>query len=503
MDNNLLFQCQVLDVDDPLMLGRIRGRRLIDNYNDIIKSITNPDWNEEKDIWTNRDPFIFQPLLPYYVYQVPKVNEMVLVMYANTDTKFINQYYVQSTFYSPTATGFQYYQGGNKFMGTGIQILNPKPLKNQNGTYTDREKHKGVFPQPGDNSILGRGSADLIVKENDVLIRAGKFKNDTLQPNILPTANQQRGFLQISKFPSTKESLPDKRVTEFIETVVPINYLVEYVIINPENTLDKFTGSIYLYQITSNSTVNSKNISVNSIIPESIKKIVYTENFTALSKDETISFINAFIKNCNNKNTAENGTQLFYDVNNKFPIYYRPSNQTYSQMMDANSLGIIRSNISQIYNQIKLYPSLNGGYGLIYEKDNVGLPGETKFSTIKQYKYNSQSSIYSALGSDKVFLLSHNSSIPGKGKINFDDTLYGISQDKFNTEIEPKTSSMVRGEELLELINLIVRFLVTHTHAYPGLPPIGVTQDGTTSAQILSELQNAINKILNTNIRIN
>ena len=62
---------------------------------------------------------------------------------------------------------------------------------------------------------------------------------------------------------------------------------------------------------------------------------------------------------------------------------------------------------------------------------------------------------------------------------------------------------MVRGEELLELINLIVRYLVTHTHAYPGLPPVPVTQDGTTVDNILTELQQAVKKILNQNIRLN
>jgi hypothetical protein len=107
------------------------------------------------------------------------------------------------------------------------------------------------------------------------------------------------------------------------------------------------------------------------------------------------------------------------------------------------------------------------------------------------------------MGSDKLFLLSHNSQIPGKGKINFDDTLYGISPEKFSDEIIPKTSSLVRGEELLELINLIVRFLITHTHAYPGMPPVPVTQDGTTTSQILTEIQDAVNKILNGNIRLN
>jgi hypothetical protein len=50
---------------------------------------------------------------------------------------------------------------------------------------------------------------------------------------------------------------------------------------------------------------------------------------------------------------------------------------------------------------------------------------------------------------------------------------------------------------------MIVRFLVTHTHAYPGLPPVTVTQDGSSVDKILAELQNAVNKILNGNIRLN
>jgi hypothetical protein len=55
----------------------------------------------------------------------------------------------------------------------------------------------------------------------------------------------------------------------------------------------------------------------------------------------------------------------------------------------------------------------------------------------------------------------------------------------------------------MELINLITRFLLTHTHAYPGLPPVTVTQDGTSVSDILTELQNASQKILNENIRLN
>jgi hypothetical protein len=171
MGNNLFYQCLVLDTNDPLMLGRIRGTLITDNYADIIRSFDDPPWDEVKDAWTERDPFIFNPLLPYFIYQVPKVKELVQIMYLNNDFKYQNQYYVQNTFYSPTSSFFQFNEGGNKFTGTGMQIKSPKPLKEKtSGILTEKGVHKGVFPEPGDNAILGRGSADLIVKENEVLL---------------------------------------------------------------------------------------------------------------------------------------------------------------------------------------------------------------------------------------------------------------------------------------------------------------------------------------------
>jgi hypothetical protein len=160
-------------------------------------------------------------------------------------------------------------------------------------------------------------------------------------------------------------------------------------------------------------------------------------------------------------------------------------------------------NIADIYRGIKLNAALKGGYGLIYAKDKVGIPKTPVKKVVPQSKYINSESTYGALGSDKLFLLSHNSQIPGKQKINFDDTLYGISSEKFADDIVPNTSSLVRGEELLELIEMIVRFLVTHTHAYPGLPPVPKTQDGSSTSKILTELNNAVNKILNSNIRLN
>lgn len=599
MSNQLFYQCQVLNTDDPLMLGRIRARRLIDNYDDILKSISDPPWNEQTDVWTERDPFIFNPLLPYYIYQTPKVDEMVLVMYLTSDVKFINQYYIQSTFYSPTATSFQYYQGGNKFMGTGTQISNPKPLKNSDGTYTDKQKHKGVFPEPTDNAILGRGSSDVVVKKDEILIRAGKYTGTDLKPNVVPSANQQRGFLQISRFDKQKIKLAPKKVTYIKEVQLSIKYLVEYHITNPENSKDIFNGYVYLYQLKSSPVTNSQFFTVDTKISDSDRVLVAMEDFVNLSKLQTINFINNFINTCDSSNVSSDGTILF-STSNKYPIYYRPQSSDYNLMTnltsvvptvnpnikcvgelvetlnnncyltlklvsissgevlyvrDGNGLctnisglysdlvsqimieidkmeygyiviptlteiknqvepsppdyydissGIVQKNLTEIFKGVKLNTTAqNPGYGLIWKKGVVGKPTTVETKEEPQSDTISSFKTFGALGSDYVYLLSHMSAIPGKKKINFDDTLYGIPQEKFFTEIDPNTSSLVRGEELISLLELIVEFLLTHVHPFPGKAPLSVTRSLMQRSTLKNAMQNASNTILNKFIRLN
>ena len=297
-------------------------------------------------------------------------------------------------------------------------------------------------------------------------------------------------------------------IYEIKENVILVNYLIEWTIINPENTKNNFSGTIYLYNLKPDQSTNSKNLTVSSVIDENLKTLVYETNIKG-TKDEIIRQINNFIKVCNSNNFYE-GFKLFPDNQNdtKFPIFYRPNNYTYSFLVPSSKIGSTANadavkNISDIYKKIKLNPSLEGGNGLIYTEGKVGSPQDIVKKVIPQSEYNNQPTTFGVMGADKVFLLSHISAKPGRPKINFSGTLYGINDETFSDEIIPKTSSMVRGEELMELINMIVRFLTSHTHAYPGLPPVPVTQDGSSTQKLLTELQNAVNKILNSNIRLN
>ena len=283
-----------------------------------------------------------------------------------------------------------------------------------------------------------------------------------------------------------------------------MNYLIEYSIFNPENQQDKFTGRVSLYSLGKSSETNSKNLKVNSNISEKLKTFVTYQDFTALSSADTITFINDFIKNCNESDTSlKTGLRLFPNNEVKYPFFYRPDKTFYDLMTTPSGSSATTINLTSIYAGIKLNPAIQSGFNLVYAKDKTGTPTDCKTTTVVSQETVVQSHTVASLGSDKIYLLSHNSQIPGKGKINFDDTLCGIPSDVFTQQIDKKTSSLVRGEELLELLNLIVKFLVSHTHAFPGYPPVKKTFTGIESQKILSEMQNAVNKILNKDIKLN
>lgn len=501
MSEPLFYQCVVLDDQDPMMLGRVRARLLTDNYLDMIKSF-DPPFNEETDKWTTKDPFIFNPLLPFFLYQVPKVDEFIYVLYFNKDFKYRNQFYIQAMFSSPINSPKEFYVGAQKFTGVGVQFTPQLPIKNKDGTYPQNAP-KGVFPEPGDNALLGRGNADIVVKENGVLIRANKYKG-SLNPQSLPVANDKGGFLQITKFDLNKRFSETKEIIEEKEVVVLVNYLVEYLIINPDNPQGIFSGYVYLYKLKQDKRVNSQNLKVDSEI-EDLKSLVLVKEFMALNLDRTTAFINDFINTINSQDKID-GRTIFIQ-GSKFPVFYRPSNSFYSIITTnpeagQDNISIINSN--NIFKNIRLNATAEfNGYGLIYTQGQVGFP--TKVNKLKQdvFKYDKNPVTYGTLAADKLFLLSQTTGIPGKGTINFDGTLYGISNEKYTDEIIPKTSSSVRGEELLDLLNLIVRFLISHTHAFPGMPPVPFAYDGTNVSAILAELQSAPQKVLNDNIRLN
>jgi hypothetical protein len=499
MQGRIWFYGVVVNNQDPLNLGRVRIEILTDDITAIKKSY---EGFGPKDYWTEKDPFVFNSLLPLYVWAVPKIDELVQVYYHEpNNTQFLNQYYIQGPFNRIQNIVQENYNESQKYTDiSGVQIIGANNLRNPNGTYKNPDPD-GVFPDPGDVALMGRGSTDIVLKEDTTLIRAGKY-NGELVSNRDPKGNKNRAFIQLSKF-QTKTSIGDTvRQADVKVQNLQVNYLVEYEISNPENTFNLFNGTVRLFKLLPNVATTSQNLKVDSNV-EQYKFIRASQSFSFLSLQDTINYINNFIQECNSVLKTKTGTVLFNTLDERFPIYFRPSNNFY-QTLQTTPVTQTRQTLTTVFSKIKLNPPDKiGGYGLIYQQNLVGDPIKFTPKSFRKIETNALSETYGTFGAQHVYLLSQLSQIPGKNKINFSNSLYGIDEQTFALQIEPNTSSAVRGEELLELLNVIVRFLVSHTHGFPGEAPIPITEDGSSVNNLIQQLNEAYTKVLNQYIRLN
>ena len=525
-NNQIIFPGRVVSNEDPYVLGRVRAfpytsqdiKAMAEGKGLTIQGDDIP----ENEKWRDKDPFVFIPLLPFFVYQVPQVGEYVhLVYYDKSYAKQSkNQFYIQGPFSEPMSTGRQDFRTTESILAQGQRYQMGLQLKNFDGTYKTPSNNEGLYPNVTDVSVLGRGSADLILKrdnlkgEDTALLRAGKSNN--IQPHTEPVINNNRAFLQLSNFQQSTTLAEPTTYSKEVTPVLLIKQVVEWNISNPENIVNHFTGDITLYNVTqtSDNPINTNTISLDTDLT-SQTTIVYKQYFCAKSKNDVITQINNFIKGLNdgsitgvNSNCGNNEGSQDYTANSQFPFYYRPSKNTYNSMTQLGGVTdvIARKNLLDFNKQINLQNSNpTTGYGLVWSKDLMGIQKDTIQETITPTNIIPNQPIsYAALGSQKVYLLSQDSVIPTRGvKVNFENSIYGIPQTKFTEEIDAKTDAMVRGDQLLTLLNLIVKYMVSHVHAYHGVAPVPVTEDGTTVSEILQKMLDAPNTVLNQNIRIN
>lgn len=496
IDKRIIIPGKVLSNEDPLMLGRLRVLPQIENQQQGSP--------EPKEEWTKKDPFVCLPLIPYYVSQVPSVGEYVHVMYATRDeTKDSNKFYIQGPLTRPWNNGFESYNNATAMLASGDYIKQAEDIRDKT-TGEIQEGLRGVYPLPGDNAFLGRGTTDLLVKSEDIILRAGKYKDS---PNTTkPRLNDLRSFVQLSNYTLEKKDLgieelefevyKDKQVLFFIEwgidyidtTGNTVNGYVRTntVIPNPQMT------TVGTFAITSANTQNW--------IPIPGSRM----DFSGYTTTEVSEFVSDYIRGFNRGKITLQG---FLDFPNKgslslqFPFVFGPNYPTYRKYLTGDP---IESNyIITIFNNIKLNQvDSEAGFGIVWEKNTLGPQKITQTQIINKSEYVESPVTYASIGGDFLYLLSHRSSIPGKKKLDLSNTLYGIPQEKFTDEIKLSTSSMVRGEELIELLRLIVTFLTSHTHNI-NKPPIQEPLNSVTVSQIESALNNAQNTILNQNIRIN
>ena len=150
-DITLIQRGKVISIDDPNDAGRIKVR------------VIGTD-NDEKDT----DVFYAFPMLPKHLNVMPKIKEGVLIFTFNTGNKKVDRMYMGPIIPQPQFLYNADYdlEAWNGFT-FGTQDLGPAP--------TQRRKIKGGYPNKEDIALQGRKNTELILKDDEVLIRAGKF----------------------------------------------------------------------------------------------------------------------------------------------------------------------------------------------------------------------------------------------------------------------------------------------------------------------------------------
>lgn len=515
MSDKVIYQGYVLNNQDPLMLGRIRAIAV-----DKIQSQVLPvDWVPLEDQWTEKDPLIFLPLLPYYISQVPQVEEYVHIFYYNTTQQLDNtKFYVQGPITRPQNNYFEFWRNSESMLASGEFLKQANDIKDPI-SLEFKEDSKGIYPQPGDNALLGRGTSDVVVKENDVLIRAGKLDQPQTSEYNIPTPRQNRAFLQVSLFDLQKKFKDPIFKIIFSNLPQLVKKLVEWEV-TEQITLTGYTsgggitgttaynGNVKLYSLLPKDQTKTTEINMNTPLDSYKSGPEYTLEFSGKTLEEGVKIINQFIGGVNQGKINIVGYDQ-YPFNNserlekQFPFYFRPTKSNVDKL--ASSTSSDYDMVNSFLKRIKLLPSdKQFGSVLVWQKNVVGEQLTPEKLTLAQPSYDVNPISYGTLGGDFVYLLSHKSQIPSKNQINLQpkETLYGIEQDYFTDVILPNTDPMVRGNELMKLLTLIVNFIGSHVHNINEAPiPIGV--DGTKIDEIRKILQDADNSILNQNIRIN
>lgn len=551
----IVFKGECFDNNDPEGLGRIRAYDKAEHKKEK-ESASLKNGNTTIVPWSDNDPFLYKPLLPWFINIIPKGQtidgdeilnrgEAVHLLYSNLERKenTNDRYYIGGIYSSPLSVNREPYESAISFSEEGInnnKRVNPR-ITDISGNTIDEVS--GIYPSVDDIHLGGRGSADIIIKDGDLILRSG-FMNIP-KTKKLPKKIDSRGFLQISKFEYNKVTKDGDTISVLKKRDKQIKKILEYNISNPENTFDRFSGTIEIFHLDI-PEIGTANMSMDTYIEPGKKQLQTELYFHCLSFDKLHLFINDLLKDLKKNSTInnvlnskdkyissdvdcsdidlhsslENNDSVFEEGST--PLFYLPSKQlqdkiNLSEIISLAQEGLItpedlesrirsKEFIERLMSKIKIDEKSESGkgFGLIYDKNTNDVPFDVSKEKSVKTDYERYDKTVSLMGANDIYLLSHDSKKPNKSPIDLSGTLDGINETRIIDEIQGKTSSLVRGEELLEFLEIVISFVINHTHAIPGEKPNPTAVGGgITVDKILEEKNRFKEKVLNKNIRIN
>lgn len=154
-----IYWGEVISIEDETDGGRIKVR--IDGLDNNLE---------------NSNLVYCYPLLPKFFHLYPKIGEVVRIFLEDKRYPQRNRYWMGSIISQPQKINFDNKYSALSTTNSGIS----RPLEAPNNF----PEARGIYPNKEDIAILGRCNTDMILRQRDVEIRAGKHEiNDNLKLN--------------------------------------------------------------------------------------------------------------------------------------------------------------------------------------------------------------------------------------------------------------------------------------------------------------------------------
>ncbi len=487
-----------IDNKDPRGFGRIRAR----NSEELDSTRANAV--PYKDQWSKDDPFVYSPFLPNHINVIPQEQQAVKIVRYDDSKGLQNQEYIAGPFTTPH--NFNYQNELSQLTETslgqrGEKTPDIKSFTGDKKIYDDgylRPESVGSLPKIEDVSLNGNYGSDVILTEHGIQLRAGILihKNNATKKQkedleLYPMYSQKHAKLSLKKFPSTKKL--DKQIIE--ETTIPsidIKHVFEYDV-DSLTAPTTITYSIYRIERNEGDKYKSDVFNINTELNNETSKLIHTETVSLSSGTNDAKLQEAYIqiRDFISKLDTDKLIDVVPGLNDEYahPFYFRPKN-TLRAKPNSNSF---------LQNIVHL--DKTNGFGFLYSQNSPDVQPVTK-KVERPYlkKISDVDQSFAALTADKILYLS-TSSLPADGKqIDFRALdKYEYSEEDYIMRIMPNTFSSVRGEKLIEILELITLILLNHVH--------GIVTPPKYSQSVVDELRKLISRakldMVNSKIRIN